>query len=116
MTAEALNNLVRRLSKKLDPDGRILRINGIMGSADYMSMNGSCVLASGLDGVVDDRSDRGDPLIGRVLDNKYEIIKAIGGGASGQVYKAKHQDAEYYGGCESLSAATKYSAGLGQAF
>jgi DNA-binding response OmpR family regulator/tRNA A-37 threonylcarbamoyl transferase component Bud32 len=91
MTAEALNNVVRRLSKKLDPDGRILRINGIMGSADYMSMNGSCVVASGFDGVIDDRSDRGDPLIGRVLDNKYEIIKAIGGGASGQVYKAKHK-------------------------
>ncbi|MDP3511077.1 MAG: protein kinase [Candidatus Melainabacteria bacterium] len=91
MTAEALNNVVRRLSKKLDPDGRILRINVIMGSADYRSMNGSNVGASGLDGIVDDRSDRGDPLIGRVLDNKYEIIKAIGGGASGQVYKAKHR-------------------------
>jgi len=91
MTAESLNNVVRRLTKKLDPDGRILRINSIMGSADYMSMNGSSMGASGVEGTLDDRSDRGDPLIGRVLDNKYEIIKVIGGGASGQVYKAKHK-------------------------
>lgn len=88
MTPESLNNVVRRLSKKLDPDGRILRINAIMGSAAYLSMNGSSIAASGCEGVID---DRGDALIGRVLDNKYEIIKAIGGGASGQVYKAKHK-------------------------
>jgi serine/threonine-protein kinase len=67
--------VVRGLARKLDPDGQILRIAGIMKTIESSA--------------VSDRSE--NPMIGRVLDNKYEIIKAIGGGASGTVYKGKHK-------------------------
>jgi DNA-binding response OmpR family regulator/tRNA A-37 threonylcarbamoyl transferase component Bud32 len=75
MTPTAFSNVVRGLARKLDPDGQILRIAGIMKTIESSA--------------VSDRSE--NPMIGRVLDNKYEIIKAIGGGASGTVYKGKHK-------------------------
>lgn len=92
MTAEALNTVVRRLSKKLDPDGRILRINAIVNTGDTRSMAGSTLSIPGQDGTSDggDENDVAERMIGRVLDEKYEIIKTIGSGASGNVYKAKH--------------------------
>jgi len=74
MTAEAFYNVVLGLRKKLDPDGQILRIAGIMNTGEFKAMSETDV----------------DPMIGRVLNNKYEIIKAIGSGASGQIYKGKH--------------------------
>lgn len=96
MTPEALHTVVRRLSKKLDPDGRILKISAIINNADFASMVGQASSTGagstgGSGGFSDGFEDRGDAMVGRVLDGKYEIIKAIGGGASGQVYKARHR-------------------------
>jgi serine/threonine protein kinase/FixJ family two-component response regulator len=88
MTPEALNTVVRRLSKKVDPDGRILRITGMVNSSLSLIPGGSSAMTGGISPQLDDGEV--DPMIGRLLDNKYEIIKTIGGGASGQVYKAKH--------------------------
>jgi DNA-binding response OmpR family regulator/tRNA A-37 threonylcarbamoyl transferase component Bud32 len=103
MTAEALHTVVRRLSKKLDPDGRILKISAIINSSNLASMVGSGSGSGSTSGSASSGStssvfnsfggghDDSDAMIGRVLDGKYEIIKAIGGGASGQVYKARHR-------------------------
>ena len=35
--------------------------------------------------------DRGDPLIGRVIDGKYAVVDRIGSGAMGNIYKAEHK-------------------------
>jgi len=91
MTVEAFNNVVRRLAKKLDPEGRMLRIDGIMNSAEFKVTSASTLSLPGAESLGTSGGDAGDPMIGRALDNKYEIIKAIGGGASGQVYKGKHK-------------------------
>ena len=91
MTPEAFYTVVRRVAKKLDPDGRMLRIDGIMNTLEFKAISSSSLSMSGTESAATINSDAGDPMIGRVLDNKYEIIKAIGGGASGQVYKGKHK-------------------------
>lgn len=91
MTSEAFYTVVRRVAKKLDPDGRMLRIDGIMNTSEFKALSGSSLSMPGSETSGATLTDAGDPMIGRVLDNKYEIIKAIGGGASGQVYKAKHK-------------------------
>jgi len=91
MTPEAFYTVVRRVAKKLDPDGRMLRIDGIMNTSEFKALSGSSLSMPGAATSGAMTTDAGDPMIGRVLDNKYEIIKAIGGGASGQVYKGKHK-------------------------
>jgi DNA-binding response OmpR family regulator/tRNA A-37 threonylcarbamoyl transferase component Bud32 len=91
MTQEAVSSVLRRLAKKVDPDGRMLRISAIVSSSQYASPAATTLAMAGSSSTSFIDSDRGDPMVGRVLDNKYELIKAIGGGASGQVYKAKHQ-------------------------
>jgi DNA-binding response OmpR family regulator/tRNA A-37 threonylcarbamoyl transferase component Bud32 len=91
MTPEALNTVVRRLSKKLDPDGKILHLTGVMNTGEYQMMVDQTLGGSLGQGTLSAHADAGDPMLGRVLDNKYELIKAIGGGASGQVYKARHK-------------------------
>lgn len=93
MTSENFYTVVRRLTKKLDPDGRILRLDGIMNTMEFKTLSGSRTLSipGGVETLFPPDSDVGDPMIGKVLDNKYELIKAIGGGASGQVYKGKHR-------------------------
>lgn len=89
MTPEAFYTTVRRVAKKLDPDGRTLRLDNILNTAEYKSVSGNSLSMPGSQSTIG--GDEGDPMIGRVLDDKYEIIKAVGGGASGQVYKAKHR-------------------------
>lgn len=84
MTPESFQTVARRLSKKLDPDGRILRLDKIIPLGESLSMGS---LTPGEGGAEEEQIE---PLLGRVLDGKYEILKAIGGGASGTVFKAKH--------------------------
>lgn len=92
ITPEMFYTVVRRLAKKLDSDGRILRIDGIMNTETFKTLSGSRTLSiPGAAEVFLENQDQCDPMIGRVLDNKYEIIKVIGGGASGLVYKGKHR-------------------------
>jgi DNA-binding response OmpR family regulator/tRNA A-37 threonylcarbamoyl transferase component Bud32 len=91
MTPESFYTVVRRVAKKLDPDGRMLRIDGIMNSAEFKMLSGDTLTLSGNQSDSGIYSDAEDPMIGRILDNKYEIIKAIGSGASGRVYKGKHK-------------------------
>lgn len=83
MTPEVLSSVARRLSKKLDPDGRILRLDSAISSITS-ELPIPSISQSEQDAAL-------DPMLGRLLDGKYEIIKAIGGGASGTVYKAKHK-------------------------
>lgn len=91
MTPEMVFTTVRRLAKKLDPDGKVLRLDGIMNSVDFRKLSGDSLSMPGATSGGSIVGDEGDPMIGRTLDNKYEIIKVIGGGASGNVYKAKHK-------------------------
>lgn len=88
ITPDILRTVVRRLTKKLDPDGSILRLDGIL--AGDLGPTGKSTLGMGSSsgGTADDDFDI---MLGRVLDDKYELIKAIGGGASGRVYKARHK-------------------------
>ena len=84
MTPEGFQTVARRLSKKLDPDGRILRLDKIIPGGQSLS------LGTTTPGLPANDEEELEPLLGRILDGKYEIIKAIGGGASGTVFKAKH--------------------------
>ncbi len=97
VTMESMITVVRRLTKKLDPDGSILRLSHIINSSEFAA-SAANTLGTGAGGSnsltgegYDGAEERGDPMIGRLLDNKYEVVKVIGGGASGQVYKARHK-------------------------
>ncbi|HEY9733658.1 MAG TPA: protein kinase [Drouetiella sp.] len=90
MTPENFYTVVRRVAKKLDPDGKALRIDAIMNTLEFKAMSGNTLSMPGATSA-ESAADAGDPMVGRVLDDKYEIVKAIGGGASGLVYKGRHK-------------------------
>ncbi len=88
MTPDSLSNVIRRLTKKLDPEGRMLKLSAFLSGGEGSLAGGTPGGQTLAVGRPDD--DETDSMLGRVLDGKYELLKFIGGGASGRVYKARH--------------------------
>lgn len=102
LTDDAVLNTIRRLRKKLDPDGRIIcphissakasvppneSTNSRSEQTHSATQLGQAELSISQD---IDGSDEEDPYIGTIFDEKYELLELIGGGGTGLVYRAKH--------------------------
>ena len=79
-----LRTTVRRVRKKLDKAGEILKPELFPG---LFEESAETVASTGTDS---DRSGDYDPFLGMILDGKYEVTALIGGGGAGLVYRANH--------------------------
>ncbi|MBX9691527.1 MAG: protein kinase [Cyanobacteria bacterium] len=76
-TKSVLRTTVRRLRKKLDQAGTLLKAEMF---PDLFEDEGSTESTQG----------DYDPFLGMNLDGKYELVELIGGGGTGLVYRARH--------------------------
>ncbi|MBS2004160.1 MAG: protein kinase [Candidatus Obscuribacterales bacterium] len=97
MTDAIARTTLRRLRKKLDPEGQIIfpHIVSVSGTTaaekqDQTIQSGQIKSATTSDSEESDCDDDADPFIGTIFDQKYELVELLGGGGTGLVYRAKH--------------------------
>lgn len=91
VTVDMLKTIVKRLRKKLDAAGAIICPHLFSESAaTENTMLANRDEAVGKTDQVQHIDDDFDPVLGMIVDSKYELVELIGGGGAGLVYKAKH--------------------------
>ncbi len=91
-TDEVVNTTIRRLRKKLDPEGKIIcpHLDSASGTTINSEQQQKVSPPNDAADVQSSKEEDVDPFLGTVFDEKYELVELLGGGGTGIVYRAKH--------------------------